>query len=175
MAIEFMERVAQVARRWWYLRSATSYGKHARILGPLHVTNAGRLRLGDRFRSAMHVKLTCAANATLTIGDRAFLNNRTEIAATHEITIGDDVLIGPHVMFMDSDYHDEVTREPPGKSAPIRLGNRVWLGARVIVLKGVSIGDGAIVAAGSVVTKDVPAGMVAGGNPARVIRAVNDA
>ncbi|MEI6212126.1 MAG: DapH/DapD/GlmU-related protein [bacterium] len=71
---------------------------------------------------------------------------------------------------MDNDYHSVEDRRQPGVSAPIILGCNVWLGVRVIVLKGVTIGDNAVIGAGSVVTHDIPANSLAAGVPARVIR-----
>lgn len=76
-------------------------------------------------------------------------------------------------LIMDSDFHDldPATRHSgTGGALPVQIGNNVWLGSRVIVQKGVSIGDNSVIAAGAVVTRPVPANVVAGGNPARVIR-----
>ena len=71
----------------------------------------------------------------------------------------------------DAQAHDGVySLTQPLQGAPVRIGNDVWIGAHAVVLKGVTIGDGAVIAAGAVVTKDVPAGVIAGGMPARVIR-----
>jgi acetyltransferase-like isoleucine patch superfamily enzyme len=71
---------------------------------------------------------------------------------------------------MDSDYHDLNDHSLPGKSSPVKIGDNVWLGARATVLKGVTIGDGAVVAAGALVTRDVPSRTVVAGVPARVIK-----
>ncbi len=84
--------------------------------------------------------------------------------------IGDGCQIGSYACLMDNDYHSVEDRNKPGESRPIVLGRNVWLGVRVIVLKGVTIGENAVIGAGSVVTKDIPADCVAAGVPARVIR-----
>jgi acetyltransferase-like isoleucine patch superfamily enzyme len=84
-------------------------------------------------------------------------------------------MIGPRCYITDHD-HSHNSTEPPGAqpliSAPTRIGARCWLGAHVIVLKGVTIGDGTVIGAGSVVTKSLPAGVIAVGNPARVLKQI---
>ena len=168
--MKIVRKTAEFMRRWISLRPATSYGRHARILGPLQVTNAGRMEIGDRFRTKGRVVLSCDEGASLIIGNNVFINDGTEVAATCRVSIGDGVLIGPAVHFMDSDYHDLYDITKPGKAAPIEVGNGVWIGARALILKGVQIGDRAVIAAGAIVTKDVPAGTLVGGNPAKVIK-----
>ncbi|MCO6476121.1 MAG: hypothetical protein J5I94_05830 [Phaeodactylibacter sp.] len=76
---------------------------------------------------------------------------------------------------MDGDFHDLNNRQEPGRSAPIIIEDDVWLGARSIVLKGVTIGRGAVVAAGAVATRDVPPYTMVGGVPAKVIRRLSPA
>jgi len=89
--------------------------------------------------------------------------------AHQQITIGADCQLGPFVHLMDSDFHDLNDRRLAGQCAPICLEAGVRLGARTIVLRGVTIGRNAEVMPGSVVTKDIPAGAKAGGVPARVL------
>ena len=91
------------------------------------------------------------------------------------LEIGDDVMMGPDVMIFHAD-HAMVRRDIPmrvqgdTKSKPVVIGNDVWIGARVIILKGVHVGDGAVIAAGAVVSKDVPPYAIVGGVPAKVIK-----
>ncbi|EMI41654.1 transferase hexapeptide repeat containing protein [Rhodopirellula sp. SWK7] len=87
------------------------------------------------------------------------------------MSIGDRCLIGDGVTIFDSDFHGihPDQRHQLGNHSPVSISNNVWLGSRVMVLKGVSIGENSIVAAMSVVTKDIPANVIAAGNPARVI------
>lgn len=99
------------------------------------------------------------------------------IVANCEVRIGDRVMIGANSMISDTDFHPleaSLRRDQPtaGSSSPIHIGDDVFIGAQCIVLKGVSIGAGTVVGAGSVVTQSLPAGVIAGGCPARVLRAI---
>ncbi len=99
----------------------------------------------------------------------------SQIVANVGIEIGEESLIGAGCLICDSDMHEvPLGSGRPVATAPIRIGNRVFIGARCIVLKGVTIGDGAVIGAGSVVSKDVPAGALVAGNPATVVRMLND-
>ena len=106
-------------------------------------------------------------------GDDCFLNFGCTLLAIGGITIGDGAFIGPHCV-LATEYHpeDPATRHTL-LTKPIAIGRNAWLGANVTVLAGVTIGENAIVAAGSVVTKDVPDNMVVAGTPAKVIREIN--
>jgi len=94
------------------------------------------------------------------------------------VTIGECVLIGANTVISDTDWHaisvDGRRSGKAGATIPVHIGNHVWLGMGVVVLKGVSIGDGSIVAANSVVTRSIPAGVIAAGNPAKVIKLLGD-
>lgn len=110
-------------------------------------------------------------NARLTIGNNSFVNAGTDIRCMNSVTIGDGVGIGRKVTIMDSDCHTVVTENGRNVlSAPVTIGNHVWIGANARILKGVTIGDGALVAAGAVVTKDVPPNTIVAGIPAKVIK-----
>ena len=105
--------------------------------------------------------------AVISIGDGSFVNHRSEIVAHQRVSIGRGCLLAWDVQVLDSDSH-RVDGAP--HTAPVRIGDRVWIGCRATVLKGVTIGEGAVVAAGAVVTRDVPARALVAGNPARVVR-----
>jgi acetyltransferase-like isoleucine patch superfamily enzyme len=115
-----------------------------------------------------------APGAHILIGDDTGLSGTT-ICAASSIEIGQGCLMGADVMIVDTDFHPLA---PEGRryaqvgaaTAPVRIGNNVFLGARTVVLKGVTIGDNTVVGAGSVVTKDLPENVLAGGNPAHIIR-----
>jgi acetyltransferase-like isoleucine patch superfamily enzyme len=118
------------------------------------------------------VRLECWARAVIHIGNGTYLNRGVEIVASRSVTIGQDCMIARDTLIMDTDQH-----ALPGLglvSHPVVIGDRVWIGARAIILKGVHIGDDAIVAAGAVVTRDVPANATVAGVPAKLLRAAHD-
>ena len=98
----------------------------------------------------------------------------TVIGAANSITIGDDVLSGANVLITDFDWHpiDPVTRHTSEgvKSAPVVIGNNVWLGINSVILKGVTIGENTVIGANSLVVRDIPANVIAAGNPCKVIK-----
>jgi acetyltransferase-like isoleucine patch superfamily enzyme len=94
----------------------------------------------------------------------------TVIGCFSQIIIGDNVKCGANTLVTDGDWHAEDPRSSPPR--PIRIGNNVWLGVNVTVLKGVSIGDNALIGAGSIVTKEIPPNVIAVGNPCVVIKSI---
>ena len=105
------------------------------------------------------------------IGKKVFINSGCHFQDQGGIYIGDDVLIGHNVILATID-HDLNPYDRHNHYAPIRIGNRVWIGSGAIITKSVSIGDGAVIAAGAVVTKDVAENTIVGGVPARTIKKV---
>ena len=85
------------------------------------------------------------------------------------IEIGNDVAIAREVIIRDTDAHDIVDGKHK-KVKPVKIGNHVWIGAKAMIMKGVTIGDGTIIAAGAVVTKDIPENCIAAGVPAKIIK-----
>ena len=116
-------------------------------------------------------------NSIIEIGDNVGISGST-INATTKITIGDNVLIGSGCLITDTDSHplhweDRLTNDDSKtKSKPIVIEDNVFIGARSIVLKGVTIGFGSVIGAGSVVTQSIPPNVVACGNPARIIKQI---
>ena len=108
----------------------------------------------------------------ITIGKNVFLNTSCHFQDQGGITIGDGALIGHNVVLATLNHNEDLERRNETIPAPIVIGKNVWIGANATITPGVTIGDGAIIAAGAVVTKDVPSMTVAGGVPARIIRAV---
>lgn len=106
-------------------------------------------------------------DAELILGS-GYINYRSNIACFNKITIGDDVAISENVTIRDSDNH-YIYKKGYEISKPINIGNHVWVGMNATILKGVTIGDGAIIAAGSIVTRNVPAHCLVAGIPARII------
>lgn len=112
---------------------------------------------------------SCNETSSIQIGKRTTIGYHVFIFASSRIEIGDDCLIAPFVYVVDSNHRTApgmLINEQENDVAPIRIGNDVWISTGVTVLKGVAIGDGAIVAANSVVNTDVPANEIWGGSPA---------
>lgn len=113
------------------------------------------------------------ATAKIILGENVLINNNcTVIADKSTVEIGDGTLIGPNFFCVDSDFHplDPTQRLTNNYSCQsVKIGKNVFIGAHVTILKGVNIGDNAVIAAGSIVVKDVPSGVVAAGNPAKFI------
>ena len=113
------------------------------------------------------------SGANIRLGDRSQLGHCSRI--DHDVEIGNDVMMGPDVVIMSISHETArpgipMIRQGAVQRKPVRIGNDVWIGTRAIILPGVHIFDGAIIGAGSVVTRDVPALAVVGGAPARVIK-----
>jgi acetyltransferase-like isoleucine patch superfamily enzyme len=110
---------------------------------------------------------TLAENAVLEIGENCGFSG-TVIGTFTKIKLGKNVRCGANTVITDSDWHPEDSRA--GVSKPITIGNNVWLGLNAIVLKGVEIGDNTLIGANSVVTSNIPANVIAAGNPCRVLK-----
>lgn len=144
-----------------------------------HRTKISEITLADNTQLILHgdvilyegVGVRITKGAKLSIGNHTYINRSASIDCTHEITIGDYCAISDNVQILDSDFHtikhDSITSIG---SKPIHIGNHVWIGRSAIILKGVTIGDGAIIGAGSICTRDIPPRCLAVGNPARVIK-----
>lgn len=107
-----------------------------------------------------------------TIGDDFFSNFNLTILDGGGVEIGDRVFIGPNVGIYTANHPTDVRRREKGYewALPVKIGNKVWIGGGVTILPGVTIGDNTVIAAGSVVTKDIPTNVVAAGNPCKVIK-----
>jgi maltose O-acetyltransferase len=114
----------------------------------------------------------CDYGYNIHLGERSYANFGLVALDVGKITIGDDVLIGPNVQLLTATHplEPDPRRAKWEGSKPITIGNNVWLGGGVIVCPGVTIGDNTVVGAGAVVIRDLPANMVAVGNPARIVR-----
>ena len=125
-----------------------------------------------------HVHFDYGINTHFAGGHVTFVNFDCVFLDTSPIYIGEDVFIGPKCVLACAGHpinSEQRRTEPLTQSKPIHIGNNVWLGASVTVIGGVTIGDGSVIAAGAVVTKDIPAGVVAGGVPCKVIRQITEA
>lgn len=119
----------------------------------------------------------CEFGQNIHIGDNFYANYDCTILDGAPVTIGDNVLFGPKVGLYTSNHLLDATERQLGGcvAKPIKIGNACWLGANVSVTPGVTIGDNTIISAGSVVTHDIPANVVAVGSPAKAIRQITDA
>ncbi|HET7078082.1 MAG TPA: acyltransferase [Chloroflexia bacterium] len=148
-------------------------GRWVRVRGRVRVHNEGRivLRNGVRFRAeTADCELGTWAGGLIEIGEGTTINYGTSIAAAGAVRIGRDCLIGTYVNIMDSTFHNLGDRAWALDPEPVTIGDRVWLGNRCMVMKGVTIGDGAVVAGCSLVTRDVPPNTMVVGVPARVVK-----
>lgn len=155
----------------------------ARFNQPVLMTGRGRVQLGRcnlgvfpspyYLNGYIHIEAR-DATASIEIEDGVWINNNAVIIAERgSIRIGANRLIGTDFTVYDSDFHDlHPDRRLAGthECAPVNIGKNVFIGSRVMVMKGVDIGDNSVIASGSIVTKSVPANCIAGGVPARVIR-----
>lgn len=164
-----------------FLKPACDYlGPYHTIMKPRHVSISGpNIRIG---RSAtivaepeQSVKIAVwrlpEHEGFITIGDCVMISPGTRISAAHGITIGHSVMMANGVYITDSDWHGIYDRTKiPTEKTPVNIHDNVWLGDHATILKGVTIGENSVVAANSVVTKDVPANVVVAGNPAKVVK-----
>lgn len=170
------------------LNGVRTRGLHSIGIPILDIMRNARVTIGDNFSisndpHSSHVgylrsKLCVHNDATLTIGHNSGINGVT-IDVRNSITIGDFVKIGGDTVITDNDSHslDPVIRRMPGEwvnaiSKPIVISDDVFIGTRCIILKGVTIGQGSIIAAGSVVSRNVPPYEIWGGNPAIFIKQI---
>jgi maltose O-acetyltransferase len=152
---------------------------------PLRCDGQGKVKIGSKvgigylkaplLGSGMVRLQARSRNAMISVGANTQLSNNVQIIAEQSVQIGCECLIGDSVLILDSDFHHiapALRNEPNASAAPIVLRNRVWIGSRAIILKGVEIGEGSVVAAGAVVTRSIPSGVVVAGNPAKIIREI---
>lgn len=140
------------------------WGKNTKIV----VTKRGKLIIGEMLE-ARRMDYISVQDGVMKIGNNVFMNQNVSVTCMESVEIKDRCIIANNVVIVDHD-HDFVNGG--FVSAPVKLENDVWIGANATVLKGVTIGEGAIVAAGSVVNKDVPAHTMVAGAPARVVKEI---
>lgn len=152
---------------------------------PIYVRGRSSMEIGDGLTTGVNVRLDATAPRgsppVLRIGRHVQINDSVHIGAIEQVVIGDHTLIASRVFISDHNHGnyqipdvasapDIPPAERPLSSKPVHIGRNVWLGEQVCILPGVTVGDGAIVGANSVVTRDIPPNSIAAGNPARVIR-----
>lgn len=134
----------------------------------LRIDDGGQVVVNGKFQAYYGADIICFKNAELILSG-GFINSDVKIRCMRRIVIGKGAKISHDVTLIDGDGHImEYENYEPKK--PIIIKEHVWIGTKATILKGVTIGEGAVVAAGSVVTKDVPSHCLVAGNPARVIK-----
>ena len=183
--------------RLWFAVIGIHYGRRMNVFNKIYIRGKGCIAIGNDFlfisdsglnpigsnvRGSMY---TATPEAKINIGDRVGISSSC-LWAHQIITIGNDVNIGAGCLIMDNDAHphDYVKRRNGYikehlvdyrkliPSAPVTIDDDVWIGARCVILKGVHIGARSIIAAGSVISRDIPSDCVAGGNPCKVIKKI---
>jgi len=161
-------------RRLWHRLRGANLEPGVTLFSRVHLLRYPQnIRIGADavIKSGAHI-CPCNDKADISIGARTTIGFHTFIYASSNIKIGEDCMIAPFVYIVDSDHGTRAgipMNRQPNISRPIRIGNDVWIGAQALVLSGVTIADGAIIAAGSVVREDVPSNTIVGGVPAKVI------
>jgi acetyltransferase-like isoleucine patch superfamily enzyme len=180
MKRRWYERNRRRLRRWRINRHMARAGAFIRypIEGEvLEALDEGRLVVGEGTLLEPGCWLTLAPRARIEIGRGCFLNRETMLAAIDRIEIGDHVMFANHCFVGDADHrYDDpdkpVTWQGFSSQGPVRIGSNCWFGVGCVVTSGVEIGERSVVGANSVVTEDVPPGVIAAGAPARVIRQI---
>ncbi len=143
----------------------------------LEALDSGRLTIGDGTLLEPGCWITLGAEAEIRIGSGTFLNKNTMLAAVERIEIGDHVMFANGCFVGDGEHrYDDpdkpITWQGFKPRGPVKIGDNVWFGVNCVVMGGVEVGDRAVIGANSVVTKDVPAGHIAAGVPAKVLREI---
>ena len=181
---------------FWLKLNGVTFGRRMEVLNKIYIRGNGKIVIGDDFiftsgdsinpicRNIRGAFYTMTPEARIEIGDRVGISSAC-LWAKERITIGNDVNIGGDCLIMDNDAHPidylqrrrsyekevggVIYRQKIG-TAPVEIDDDVWIGARCQILKGVHIGARSIIAAGSIVVKDVPADEIWGGNPAKFLK-----
>jgi len=165
--------IAARLRAWLARLRGVRAGAKCAIGPRLQLRNARGIRLGARVEIEHDVYLKLVTSeARLSVGGYTFIGAGCEIDVAASVTIGAHTLLAPGVFITDHAHnHARAQRldEQGSRSAPVTIGDDVWLGAKAVVLAGITVGDGAVVGAGAVVTKDVEPYTIVAGVPARVI------
>ncbi|MFN0010116.1 MAG: acyltransferase [Phycisphaerales bacterium] len=160
----------------WLRALGARIGQHCAVKDVMLPQNPWDVHMGDHVTLDSQVVLLATGEKRdrprIVFGSRIYCNRFTMFDATELIEVGNDTMIGPGCYITDHDHGTALGQkmhEQPLVSVPTRIGRDVWLGAHAVVLKGVTIGDGAIVAACTVVTRDVAAGAIVAGSPVRML------
>ncbi|MBE5887928.1 MAG: acetyltransferase [Lachnospiraceae bacterium] len=161
------------------------YPKARLVRFPSYIRNKKHIIFGEGFTCGYRCRLESVQTAPdkygkIVFGKNVKIGDSVHIACASNVTIGDDVLMASHIFITDLDHgryvgeHQTSPEVAPDDreicTADVKIGNRVWIGENVVVLKGVTIGDGCVIGSASVVTKSIPNGCIVVGSPAKVIK-----
>lgn len=162
-----------IARLMWAGRLCVAAGKPLLVFGgvKLRPMKGSRMRFGSGVRLSRYSLVEAEGSAVLELDDDVFLNEGVKIVAAESVRIGEGTLFGPNACVYDHDHaHDLSGVRYELTSAPVVIGKRCWIGANATITKGVSIADGVIVGAGSVVTSSLREPGIYAGTPARLVK-----
>jgi acetyltransferase-like isoleucine patch superfamily enzyme len=156
-------------------RSTCEIGKGVFIPRTIEIrgNDDGRILVGNNVTIDSGARLHVANKGTLRVGDRVGIGPYNIFNAFDDLTIGDDTMFGPFININCADHGMDLgtpMRDQYGAYGPVTVGRDCWLGAMVVVTRGVTIGDGAVIGAGSVVTQDIPEYAIAAGAPCCAIK-----
>lgn len=165
-----LARYAWATFRYRYLRRCVGKGT---VVGPhTRMINCANIRFGERCLLQDMVYIRAGAEGRVEVGDRVAINSFCRIFGHGSVQIGDDAQIGPGVLITTTDHDFRADLE--ASFHPVVIGKRAWIGANVTILPGVTIGEYAVIGAGSVVNRSVPDRAIAVGVPVRVIGSLDD-
>jgi acetyltransferase-like isoleucine patch superfamily enzyme len=169
-----LEKWRDAFTTWQVKRVVSSYGENFRARNPgyFFLGQGAEVHVGNNVLLERKVRFSVADHARIYIGDHSYVSDYTHLLAVKEIRIGKHCSISWNVLFMDTSSHPLGVKGevPVTRIGPIDVKDHVWIGCRAVILKGVTIGEGAIIANDAIVTRDVPPRTMVAGNPARVIR-----
>lgn len=183
--LQFLQRMSDRLHWHAYAKRLSALGDDSYVGAGAQIRGMEHIRIGHRFSAGRGLILQAwdsyagkAYTPHLTIGDDVMLTDNIQISCAHSITIGNHVLVGQNVYISDNDHGDtsyETLCQPPlsrelSIKGPVVIEDNVWIGRNASILSGVTIGKGAVIAANSVVNKDVPPYTVVGGVPARILK-----
>jgi len=146
----------------------TEYEKRVRLLKELFGSTGNNVYVEPNFR--------CDYGYNIHVGENFYMNFDSVILDVCEVRIGDNCLVGPgvHIYTATHPLHPQERNTGLEYGKPVRIGHNVWIGGRAVINPGVNIGDNVVIASGAVVTKDVPNNVVVGGNPAKIIKRIEN-
>lgn len=141
----------------------------------MQLKRSSSLKIGSFLMTTGPIYIKGTENSEITIGNHCFFNHNVSLTCDKKIEIGDECNIANNVVIVDHDHKMKKSGiDGSLNSEPVKIGNKVWLGANTIITKGVTIGDGSVVAAGGVAVSNIPPHFLYGGLPAKKIKEIKE-